>query len=165
MNNNSCVVNSRKNACCCVIQGCPIYGEIRFLRIFITCFSLRKKKDLWTNLRNFSYSVRLRPPPPRPHCTFETRGILRTQKWFMDESTGFCLTRFGYDTPPPTDPIALSRLAVFRARRVNFFPATRTYSPRSSRLPKSHDFSEFRLGNPGNHVLNVDNNLHVFINS
>ena len=42
---------------------------------------------LWTNLRIFSYSVwQLRArwvnffrllPPPRPHCTFETRGISR----------------------------------------------------------------------------------------
>ena len=69
-------------------------------RIFITCFGLRTKNDLWTNLRIFSYSVRLLPPPP-------------------------------------PDPTALSRLAAFRARQVNFFGY---YS-------KSQDFSEFRLGN------------------
>ena len=53
---------------------------------------------------------------------------------------GFFLTRLGYYPPPP---IALLRLAAFRARRVNFFGL-----PRSGRLPKSHDFLEFRLGNP-----------------
>ena len=163
MNNNSCVENSRKNACCCVIQGCPIYGKIRFLRIFITCFSLREKKDLWTNLRNFSYSVRLRPPPPTPLHFRDSRYSTDT-KMVYGRIYGILSYSVRLRHPPP-DPIALSRLAVFRARRVNFFSATRTYSPRSSRLPKSQDFSEFRLGNPGNHVLNVDNNLHVFINS
>ena len=34
-------------------QGCPIYGKIRFLRIFITCFSLRKKKRFMDESTNF----------------------------------------------------------------------------------------------------------------
>ena len=29
------------------------------------------------------------PPPPRPHCTFESRGILRGKKRFVDECTDF----------------------------------------------------------------------------
>ena len=38
-----------------VHQGCPIYGKIRFLRIFIAYFSPRKKNDLWPNIRILSY--------------------------------------------------------------------------------------------------------------
>ena len=86
---------------------------------------------------------------PRPHCTFETRGILRTKKLFMDECTDFYLlvsaTSPPPPPPPPTRPIALSRYAVFRARRVNFFGY---YSPGPVCFRTSQDFSEFRWGNP-----------------
>ena len=85
-----------------VRQGCPIYGEKKFLRIFITCFSLRTKKR------------------------------------YMDKSTDVFL--LGSATTPTPDPISLSRLAVFRACRVNFFVY---YPPGPVRLPKSQDFSEF----------------------
>ena len=51
---------------CLVMQGCPIYGKIRSVRIFIACFSLRTKYDLWPNVRICSYSDLL-----LPHCTFE----------------------------------------------------------------------------------------------
>ena len=51
---------------------------------------------------------------------------------------------FFYSVRLLPDHIALSRLAVFRACRVNFFRLL----PPTGRLPKSQDFSEFRLGNP-----------------
>ena len=70
----------------------------------------------------------------------------------MDESTDFFLLGlattcalselFSAITPP--NPIALSRLGVFRAHRVNFFLLL-PHSP--GRLPKSQYFSEFHLGN------------------
>ena len=79
------------------IQGCPIYGKIRFLRILIACFSLRTKKkiygriygffrdrgslrkkaDFWTNLRIFSYWVRLLPTPPPP--TLDSRYVAHAE--------------------------------------------------------------------------------------
>ena len=76
------------------------------------------------------------------------------KKMIYGQIYGFFLTRFGYYRPPPLTTLhflsrlvvcrAFSRLAVFRARRVNFFG----YYSRSGRLPKYRDFSEFRLGNP-----------------
>ena len=57
-----------------------------------------QENDLWKNLRIFSYSVwqlrarwvnffRLLPPPPRPHCTFETRGISRAPSELFSATT------------------------------------------------------------------------------
>ena len=120
-------------------QGCPIYGKIRFLRIFIACLSLRKKNDFWPNLRIFSNSVRLLTPPP-PHCTRD-RGILR-KKTIFGRIYGFFLLNSGNYPPPPPD----FRLAVFRARRMNLFGCAEwTFF---GYYPKSQDFSQFRLGNP-----------------
>ena len=98
-----------------VHQGCPIYGKIRFLRICIACFSLRKKiidgRIYGFCLTRFGYNP---PPPPLP---FRDRGILGG-KTIFGQIYGFFRTEFDcYPPPPPPD----FRLAVFRARRVNLF--------------------------------------------
>ena len=124
--------------------------------------------------------------PGTPHRTSLDAGMpnLRTNPFSTDsyhlfhsmDKNRFCLTRFGYYTPSPLR-LALSRLAVFRVRRVNFcrllpppprlyctfetrgisrepselFSATtpRSRSPlRSGRLPKSHDFFGIPIGQP-----------------
>ena len=85
-----------------------------------------------------SYSVRPLPPPPPPHprthCTLDTRGFLADKQRIFGRICGFFINRFGYyPPPPPPRPVALSRLAGFRARRVIVFGKI---------------FSQFRLGNP-----------------
>ena len=122
------------------IQGCPINGKICFLRICIACFILGQKNNLCPNLRIFSYSVRLLPPPPPFH--FHDRGILR-KKPIFGRIYVFFRTEFGYYPPPPpryTRGISRAPSEPLRLR------------------PKSQDFSEFRLGNPahfGNNLLKV----------
>ena len=56
-----------------------------------------QKTDLWPNLRIFSYSVRLLPPPP--HCTFEIAEFYGENR-FLDESTDFVVLSSA-TTPPP----------------------------------------------------------------
>ena len=79
------------------IQGCPIYGKIRLLWIFSTCFSLRTK--IWTNLRIFSYSVRLLTPPlapPTPLYFRDSRYSTDKKMIIFFTNYAFFLTRFGY---------------------------------------------------------------------
>ena len=70
-----------------------------------------------------------------PHCTFETRSILREKKDFW---TNLRIFSYSVRLPPPSD----LTLAVSRACRMDFF----------GYYPKSPDFSEFRLGNPVNTI-------------
>ena len=49
-----------------------------FLRIFITCFSLRTK-NLFLDKCRPTHFVLLGSATTRPHCTFEARGITRVQ--------------------------------------------------------------------------------------
>ena len=130
-------------------QGCPIYGKIRFKRIFITCFSQRTKTYLRTNLRICSYSGRLLPsPPPTPfpfRCPFETRGVSHAPS-----------EHFGYY------PL-LRPHCTFETRGIlrQLFFRLPPLPPGYGRLPKSQDFSEFRLGNHGPRARNRAGELDI----
>ena len=98
-NSYSNIVSSYTKKCHYIVpvQGCPIYGKIRFLRIVIACFSLRTKHYLWPNIRIFSYSARQLPPPP---IALSDRGIVRKKRIF-GRIYGFFRTEFGYYPHPP----------------------------------------------------------------
>ena len=119
----------------------------------MACFSLRTKTYFWPNLRIFSYSVRLLPPPP---LHFRDRGFYEKKKIF-GRIYIFFRTEFGYYTTPPPDfrLFGTSRTPseALRLRRVNFF----------GYYPKSQDFSEFRLGTyrHTNNSTYVDDRLGV----
>ena len=87
-----------------ILQGCPIYGKIRFLRIFIA------KKTIYGRI----YGLASTPP-----LQFRDRGILRKKTRFLDESADIYIFVLSSATAPPPPPDF--RLAVFRARRVNLF--------------------------------------------
>ena len=113
-------------------QGCPIYGKIRFVQICITCFILRIFFYLWTNLRICPYLVRLLPPPPIILLIF---ALFSEQKHDFGTNPRIFSYSVRLLPPPfPTRPIALSRLAVFCAHRVNFV----------GYYPKCQYFSESR---------------------
>ena len=80
-----------------------LYGFVSLVSVY------GQKHYLWPNIRIFSYSVRLLPPP---HCTFEIAEFYG-KKRFLDESTDFFVLSSAI-TPSPD-----FRLAVLRARRVN----------------------------------------------
>ena len=63
---------------------------------------------------------------------------------------GFFRTEFGY-YPPPSPTLDSAPSEPLRLCRVNFF----------GYYPKSHDFSEFRLGSPANTTLMLKHNSSV----
>ena len=80
-------------------SGCPIYGKIRFLLIFIACFTLRTIFFIYGRiygfvLTRFGYSTPLPPPP----LHFRDCGILRKKKIF-GRIYGFFRTEVGYYPP------------------------------------------------------------------
>ena len=114
----SCLLASRRRP----NQGCPIYGKIRFLRIFIACFSLRTKKRFMAESTDF---LRSRYSAEKTPIFGRIYGFFRTEP--------------GYYPPPPE-----SRVAVFRVRRVNLSGCTEwTFSAttRNLRIFRNSDWA------------------------
>ena len=61
--------------------GMPIYGKIRFLRIFIACFSLRTKNFIYGRIYGFFRTEfgYYPPPPPPPPPTLDSRYFARAE--------------------------------------------------------------------------------------
>ena len=80
---------------------------------------------------------------------FRDRGILRKKADFLTNLRIFFVLSSA-TTPPPDFRLAVGPMSrapseSLRLRRVNFF----------GYYPKSQDFSEFRLGNPDNIIVNA----------
>ena len=78
-------------------SGMPIYGKIRFLRIFIACFSQTKKLFMAESTDFFLLGSATTPP----HCTFEI-AVFYGKKIFLDESTYFFVLNSATTPLPPT---------------------------------------------------------------
>ena len=94
-------------------------------------FQSTETKRFMDESTDFSYSVQLLPPPLHFR---DSRCFARPE-----------LTFFGYNPPTPLHFLG----SQYFACRANFFWLLPSPPPRSGRLPKSQDLSEFRLGNPG----------------
>ena len=108
-------------------------------------------RDAQCTEKSVFYGFLSTTPPQTPLHSRHSRLCTDNQMTFGHESTDFVL--LGSATTPSPRPIALYRLAAFRARRVNIY----------GYYPKSQDFSEFRLGSPVSTVIFKAQSKKVFV--